>query len=500
MASLIGAAVALWVILMAHGVINRDGTLYIRVAALFLEDKWEDGIRLYNWPLYPLLIAGVHQFTGISLQNSGHALAIFFYSLASGIFALILRESGGSRNVMLAGIALWFSSPYLVGDIIPMIVREHGFWLFLLGGLWCLLRFAKTHQWRHAFGWGICATFATLFRIEAITFFVLLPFAFLMQPGWDWRTRIRRLLKAHAILFGAGTAMAAILLMHPSINLNDFGRLHEPFDYIRNITHEITRNLEIKSGIYADQVLGGFLADFAVPGLLLTLVWTLIVKIIGTAGFLQSALLCSNLKHRNPLPAPSALPLLGAFAIIGLTNSTFILVSKFLLPGRMTSALAFPIMVFSAFVLAKIHEDWKHDRYSMHLIPIIVAFALSIQFTMSLWPPSNKSDYEVRAAEWVIKHTLPSEKTFYDHPRMYHYAGENLPFLEHDLDWPDIVALFENNTINNYQYLVVHGHKRKPEREVFITQRLGSPLMRFDNGRNSEILIYRVPENSTKAP
>lgn len=499
-AALSGAAIALWGILMAQGVINRDGTLYIRVAALLLEGKWEEGIRLYNWPLYPLLIAGVHQFTGLSLQNSGHALAISFYSLASGVFALILRESGGSRNVMLAGIALWFSSPYLVGNIVPMIVREHGFWLFLLGGLWCLLRFAKTHQWLHAFGWGICAIFATLFRIEAITFFVLLPFSFLMQPGWDWRTRVRRLLQSHAILFGAGTATAAILLMHPSINLNDLGRLHEPFDYVRNITHEINHNLEIKSDIYAGQVLGEFLDDYAVPGLLLTLAWALIVKIISTAGFLQSVLLCSTLKRRNLLPAPSALPLLGTFAIIGLTNSTFILVSKFLLPGRMTSALAFPIMVFSAFVLAKIHEDWKRDRYSMHLIPIVVALVLSIQFTMSLWPPSSKCDYEVRAAEWVIKHKRPSEKAFYDHLRMYHYAGENFPSLKRDLDWPDIVALFEKNAITNYQYLVVHGHQRHPEREAFITERLGPPLMRFDNGLNSEVLIYRVPENSTRTP
>lgn len=499
MASFIGAAVALWVILMAHGVINRDGTLYIRVAALFLEGKWEDGIGLYNWPLYPLLIAGVHQFTGLSLQNSGHALAIFFYSLASGVFTLILRESGGSRNVMLAGIALWFSSPYLVGDIVPMIVREHGFWLFLLGGLWCLLRFAKTHQWRHAIGWGICAIFATLFRIEAITFLILLPIAFLMQPGWDWKTRIYRTLQSHAILLGTGAAMAAILLTHPAIALNDLGRLHEPFDYISNISHEINQNLENKSSIFADQVLGSFLDNYARSGLLLTLSWILIVKIIGTAGMMQSMLFLPALIGKKPLPASSALPLLVIFGIISLANSSFILISKFLLAGRMASPIAFSIIAFAAFFLAKVYEDWRSDRYSKRLTPIFLALVLCIQFALSLWPPSSKSDYEVRAAEWVVTHKRPSEKVFYDHPRMYHYAGENFPSLKQDLDWPDIFALFDEHTITNYNYLVIHGHKRKPEQEAFITNRLGLPLMRFDNGRSGEIIIYRVPENLARA-
>jgi len=499
-ASFIGAAIALWVVLMAQGIINRDGALYMRVAALFLEGYWAEGMRLYNWPFYPLLIAAIHKVTGLSLQNSGHALALLFYSASSGLFVFILREAGANRNTLLAGMALWFSSPYLVGDIVPMIVREHGFWMFLLGGLACLLRFAQSHQLRYALGWGTSALLATLFRIEGIIFFILLPFAFLFYHEWDWKARARHVLQAHIILVLAGLSVAVLLFFHPAISLESLGRLHEPLTYLENIYRDISKNLDRKSEVYATQVLGEYLDNFSKAGLILTLLWAFILKISGTAGLLQTALLLNLVKRDRPLPASSALPILAAFALIGIANAAYILFGKFLLPGRMTSPIAFSIMIFSSFALAKLYEDWIRNRQRKRLLGALVIVALSTQLIASLWPPSSKIGYEVRATRWVGEHKKPNEKVFYDHPRMYYYAGEHFSSLNRDLGWADIAAIFENHTIRNYAYFVMHSNKRSLSEETFVTARLGPPAIRFKNDRGHAILIYRVPSSIKDTP
>lgn len=82
-AAILGAILACWVILQEHGSINQDGVLYVEVARLFSIGEWQQGLVIYNWLLYPLLMAGVHHVTGLSFQFSVHAWAVFAFAMTA---------------------------------------------------------------------------------------------------------------------------------------------------------------------------------------------------------------------------------------------------------------------------------------------------------------------------------------------------------------------------------------------------------------------------------
>jgi len=490
----LGVIVSTWGIWNTHGVINKDGTLYIRVASLFADGKWAQGIDLYNWPFYSLVLAAGHSLTGLPFQAVGHVLAILFFALSSAAFVLILREAGGRRDVMFAGLLVFLASPCLVGDIVPMIVREHGFWAFLLWGLWCLMRFFNTSRFLYALGWGGSAWMATLFRIEGLAFFIFLPAALFFQARHSWQMKISMFVKAHSILLISSIILFLGFLLNPSLNPADLGRLMEPFNIIVKVFSEVDSILKGKAQIYGSMVLGKWLEEYALPGLLLTFSWAIIFKIVGTAGLGQTLLLAISLKKRCIFQGLSAFPVLVVFSLIGIVNCGFILLNNFFLASRMTSPVAFAVQMFAAFVLAGLYQDFReHPKKTTRIGLLIVGLLLGGQLIKTLWPADCGDSYEVRAARWMNANKKQHERVFYDSMRLRYYAGEYLN--DKNLDWPGVKQLFDSGSIEKYHYLVVHGPEKHPEQVSYIQDRLGRPIIQFHNGRKNRVLVYCVPHS-----
>jgi len=488
----LGALVATWLILNTHGVINQDGTLYVRVASLFVAGEWKQGIDLYNWPFYPLLLAAGHGLTGLHFQTVGHVLAIVFFALSSAAFVLILREAGGKRDVMFSGLFVFLASPCLVGDVVPMIVREHGFWASLLWSLLSLMRFYNTNRFAYALGWGVSAWMATLFRIEGLAFLVFLPSALFFQSCHTWQTRMRMFLKAHSMLLAGSIILLGSLLFYPSLKLDDLGRLHEPSNIIVKVFYEIDHGLKDKAQIFGTQVLGKWLDEYALPGLLLTLVWVLLAKVVVASGLGQTILCAIALKKRDFFNGILSCPILILFALVGFVNCVFILLNSFFLAGRIISPVAFAVQMIAAFMLADLYQDYRDsEKKTARIGFLIVVLLLAGQLIKTIWPESSGDDYEIKAAKWMEANKMPNERVFYDGMRLRYYAGEFKN--DKDLDWSGVQRLFTDRSIENYHYLVVHGPRKHPEQVQYINERLGKPIMQFDNGRKNRVLIYHVP-------
>ncbi|HPX55693.1 MAG TPA: hypothetical protein PK425_04045 [Syntrophales bacterium] len=487
----LGVIVATWGVWNTHGVINKDGTLYIRAASFFADGKWTQGIDLYNWPFYSLVLAAGHNLTGLPFQTVGHVLAILFFALSSAAFVMILREAGGRRDVMSAGLLVFLASPCLVGDIVPMIVREHGFWAFLLWSLWSLMRFYNTNRFVYALAWGVSVSMAALFRIEGLAFLVFLPSALFFQARHAWQVKMGMFARAHSVLLVGSILLAGIFLINPLLKPDDLGRLFEPFNIIVKVFSEGDQILKEKAQIYGTLVLGEWLEEHALPGLLLTLAWALLFKIVGTAGLGQTLLLTASLEKRRIFKELSAFPVLLVFLLIGFANCVFILLNNFLIADRMTSPVAFAVQVFAAFMLAGLYRSFTDPAKKTARIGFLIVISLLAgQLVKTLLPADSGDSYEVKAVRWMNANKKQHERVFYDTMRLRYYAGEFQN--DQNLDWPGVKQLFDSGSIEKQHYLVVHGPEKYPEQVAYIQERLGDPIMQFHNGRKNRVLVYRV--------
>jgi len=67
--SSVGMLIAAWVMYIQQGWVNDDSVLYFEAARLFSAGEWKSGLSLFPWPLYSLLIAGMHFITGFNITD-----------------------------------------------------------------------------------------------------------------------------------------------------------------------------------------------------------------------------------------------------------------------------------------------------------------------------------------------------------------------------------------------------------------------------------------------
>lgn len=74
---------AIFIITLQQGEINRDGVLYLTQSQLFINGDWNKALSLYNWPFFSILIAIVHNVMDLTLQNAAYLINLAMFILAS---------------------------------------------------------------------------------------------------------------------------------------------------------------------------------------------------------------------------------------------------------------------------------------------------------------------------------------------------------------------------------------------------------------------------------
>lgn len=510
----IGILIASWVNYQAHGVINDDGILYLNAARLFSEGLWREGLAIYNWPFYSLLISLAHKTTGLQLQTSANLLAVSFFAATCMGMAALLREAGGNRQTVIAGLILLIATPYLAGDILPMVVRDHGYWAFHLWSLVFFLRFLKDEAWGNAIFWGVLAIVCMLFRIEGLTYLVALPLVLLVGAPDTLSTRWRKLLKANTVLIASGLGLAILLAMHPTLDLSDLGRLSEPLLVAELVSQQLTSGLSSRAELIAQQVLGGYLDDYAMATLLLGLLYILLFKAFTVGGMLQSALtLVFWRKTRNVLTT-RYLEVLIWLLILGLINAAAILLYRFALPKRMLAPLGFIVIAFAAFGAASFIDEARKNTAAVSDrskgLALLMAFVLLIQAAAVLRPSNPKERYEKDAVEWVLAKAPPGSRIYFQTERLRFYAGDPMrrepgclpvwqppwrqtPNAANERAGEEWECIFRAPEMASHDYLVFSLKRKDSGFEDFLTARLGTPLAIFHGPRGNRVLVYRNP-------
>jgi hypothetical protein len=490
--ALLAGILTLWIIYLNNGRINNDGILYLEVARLFTEGAWKQGLALYPWPLYSLLIACVHQITQLDFQTSAYVLTVPFFALTSYALLTLVRLVGGGRNVMTAALLLLFASNYLIRDMLPLIVREHGFWAFHLLSVLFFVRYYTSKKLIDACLWGGFAVLASLFRLEGLAFLIFLPIVLLFEPNQPFHSYIKYFLKINIVLGLAATTLLLALACLPGLSLHDLGRLGEPVAILSNAYAQVNHIVHDKSQIMAESVLNNYLADYALTGIWLTLLSVIIGRTGGAIGWLQSALAGFAITSSKAVSRQiKAKPVLIWWASLGILNSVCILLSQFLLSARMTIPVGFVILMFGAFGLVKLHETWRY-RQKNHgpwvWSYVITCAVLSIELVMTLIPYDSRKNYEKDGVAWALKNTPSNAKVFYEDGRLMYYAG--LPFPDRMTGWQRIQA--NGGSIDDFDVVITHIHRKRPEElKQLIDNHHLILLKKFEDTAGNQLVILQ---------
>jgi hypothetical protein len=489
---LLGMLLAMQIQYIQHGWINPDSVLYFESARLFAAGDWRAAVTIFPWPLYSILIACTHKISGLDIHASAQLLSVIFFGIVTASFLKIIQIAGGTIKSMFAGTLILFSSHYLAGGVLEMLLRDQGFWAFYLTSLLFFIRFYKYAQQRDALLWQVCAILATLFRIEAISYLILLPLVLLLQKQLPWKQRIHLFIQSHSLNILALFSIFGVLLFSDHITIEHFGRLKEVFTV--NLFQELTQLFRTKSTIMSQQVLGKYLEEFAVPGLLLTFIYVMLIKTISSAGIVNIVLAALSIKHKPPLIERQAFEVLRASAIVAILNMALIITKVFVLSGRYVLALALLIMLLAALYLGQMMERLTSDAHTKQkwLTYALLIFLL-LSLVKNILPKADGYNYLQDAVSWVKQHNTDNKPVFYNETRLRYFANE--PFIgTWESNWKKTESAIKDQSIQHYEYLLISHTKKHSDELLFISEKLPNfqEVKRFyDSKAKKFVIIYK---------
>ena len=493
---LISILIASQVQYIQHGWINPDSVLYLEAAKLFAIGQWKQGFDIFQWPFYSLWIAATHKLTGLGVHPSAQLLNVLFFAIATISFINIIVLAGGNKITMVAGAAILFSSSYVVGDVLEMLMRDEGFWAFYLTSLVFFIQFYKHQRYQDALLWQVSAVFAMLFRIEAIAYLIFLPLVLLWNTHYTWSQRFGQLAKANllnlVVVIGIFTAIACV----EQLSIDSFGRLREIVS--ANLWNEFTHNLVTRANIMSEEVLGHYLDEFAIQGLLLTFVFVMIVKAFSAAGAINVVLGFLAFRDKQYIAIDrDVTKILVTVGLISLINMGLIITKVFVLSTRYAVGLGFIIMLFASFSFAYLlrpntSTTDKNASLKKWLTYLIVLLML-ISLIKNVLPKREGYNYLQEAASWVVKNNPTKKPVFFDDLRVQFYTGAPYKTLGGN-GWELLQEQITTKKIFEYELLVLSNSSKHPERNEYFKQQLSryTLIKSFENdNRNKTVNIYR---------
>lgn len=500
--SLIGMLVACWIMYIQQGWINDDSVLYFEAARLFSIGEWKSGLALFEWPLYSLLIAGLHVATTLNIQLCAQLLnAVFIVIVMSSLLRIILL-AGGEKLTLLMATLLFLSTAYIVGDVVPMLLRDQGFWAFMLTALVFLIRFYRNAQLSDAIYWQLFAITALLFRIEAITYIVVLPLILLTRPNTAPKDKFLRFCKAHAINIFICLVASIAAVIHGSIGISNFGRVQEIFSAFSDIQNNFSMQIVSKAQVMANSVLGEPLENFAWMSLMLTFISIAAIKCISVAGWLAPILVHLNYKSIKLVMANDVAKILALCGLVVFINAVLIILRANILTSRYVIFFGFISIIFAAFAMVSLYQKWQRKQLGglEKFVSIFATIVILLSIALNVMPKHAGYNYQKEAVDFVKIQNVERKSVFYVSPRARFYAGA--AYLDRGYDyWKFTEKAIADGSIYQHDYLVINLdiNEKTAEREAVLAAKLTDyELVKIFYGykKKKRMLVYKKAQHA----
>ena len=162
-----------------YGMLNMDGALYLNLAKIDFLDNYVKIFSTYNWPFFSILINQISNILNLSLINAAYSLNFIFSALLIIFFIKIIKFIYKNRNIQKNDYLFYIpffvltSSIPIFDDYLFMVIRDNGFWAFLLPSLYYLLKFLKFHETKFLLFSIILSILCFLMRVEGVVVLII---------------------------------------------------------------------------------------------------------------------------------------------------------------------------------------------------------------------------------------------------------------------------------------------------------------------------------------
>lgn len=430
-----------WLALALNDQPNHDAYEYVRAAEIVLQSGITDAYAHYQWAHYSLLLAGIHALTGLDMFTAAHLLNAVLFALISLGFVNLVAAATPSRRVVWLAALIILIFPTL-NESRYLIVRDTGFLAFSLLAMLQLLRVWLSLRLRHAVLFVTCCLLATLFRPEAIAFWLLSPLALLFNNSHS-PAACRRAL---AVTVGLSIMLATLVVVAvaamgqidlPQL-LRSFAGIYQPFannieQLLGDNTYELSRAV---FGDYAAQFVDHYTHFFLLAGLL----GLLLVFIVDGLGLAAVPLLVYGVSRRlHRLPAGATTVFVAWLLVALLILTGFVLLTRFT-TTRYTLLLCLilllwlPFIVDRAWSLATANGNLKRFAWIVGFLALFSAVDAHVSFG------SSKAHLD-DATAWLLQNTRAEATLVTNEIRVAYDSGRVAEFdrVERELQ-PAVIA------------------------------------------------------------
>jgi hypothetical protein len=488
--TLVSLALSAWLIAI-DPLINNDAIFYLRAAQAWLAGGLDGGtqynLALYNQPLLPVAIAGVHQLTGLSLIHAGQLLNTLLYAALCVGFVSVTAQLGGDRRVQLFAALIILLHPQLSGYR-SSITLDPGYWTFLLLALRQLLHYLQRPNWRSQLYWLAFMGVASLFRYEGLVLLAFAPLSlwFALPRRQRLRGTVRFILPALALLglllftgswWAGGYDANNVISQWQQLQhaLQGFSRTVGP------VTTTIpTPQPDFPVGDSSWVALGGVLALMLVS----------ILRNLGLPGLALFGLgLWRHAERRAGRPLPA-----GSRAVINVhlaTCLTYLVLLTVVQPGaieRDSAVVVLLLLVYLPFILEVLWQGSQHRR----MLRILTVLSFIAMAGATLHNSDYRKSHIADAGRWLRDNTPASATLLTNNPQLAWASGRRVDWqLGTDLAPQDIL---EGGLWRHHQYIAVSVEANKLPSLDSIALFPALEVVRVFNNRQRDLVL--ILENS----
>jgi len=420
--------VATWSIYIQDGQINRDGLLYLKQAYLIAEGSWKEGLAIYPWPFFSILIAAFHKITNLHLQVVAHGVDLALFGIAALFYlkTLQLIYHKEKQIVFYGGIILLSFIP-IMDDYLGMVLRDHGLWSGCMMGTYFYFVCLKDKTFKNNLLWQLSFTFAGLFRPEAFIFILSIPFFNIYCRHKENKILSNKksvavnFLKENTVLifYVLFNILNKLFISAPEITPSSSGRLDEFIPRALSLLNQFFSSLPISS---SDPYLSDLLLNYPIVITFGMFFSILIYKWISSLGFIHGGLLLLTVFRYQKKQKNTYSPYLLFFLIISFILVGVNLFNVFVLSNRYWGFHWWWILILIAPALYYLFEQAKIK----FIFKILLTISLIFMVFGSLHDRSE--DIEKNVAKYLIMNSMHNID-FKDNDRIKYYVDRDISRL-----------------------------------------------------------------------
>ena len=422
-------------VLNENGAVNRDAVLYLRQAYYFSNFLWAEGLQIYPWPFFSLLVGIVHNFFNLGLQQSAHIINLLLFGTTTFFYLKSIQLIYSKKNYIFYGGILLITFIPIMDDYIPMILRDHGFWAGCMSGTYFFLKNRKFKQnFLTSILWQISFFIAFLFRPEAIVFLIFLP---LGSYFFNKEEKSQRLFHDYIlVIFFIIISLFFLMIFGHEFSLFNNTRLTELVLRPLSFLSQFFLPLPLYSENY---FLSELLKDYSSVITLSVLLSILFYKWLTGFGFFHGVLLLYSLKNFKEYNTHIVFLITISFFIVSVN-----LFNVYVLTNRYWVFHWLLVLIFLTPVYSRLCE--KSNIFLKYIFIIIIPLILLLNVLID---SSKNADFEVVT---FIKENNLKNVDLSNHDRIHYYLYRDIPKLIVDKDAKKYrygMDFYEYRLINN---------------------------------------------------